>query len=154
MSKISPHKPKANGNVLPGVDDQCVAAGITTFQTAITNGSRRCGSSATGRVLIPFLAGLCEHPTLTRGERGVLLCIAADQRQADVILDYAEAAFRNSPILSQLIDARTARELRLTNNITVEVRAADFSSVTRFNFHWRDCRRGGVLDDRGQQQSR
>jgi hypothetical protein len=60
----------------------------------VVKGRRAGGSSATGRVLIPFLAGLCEHPTLTRGERGVLLCIAADQRQADVILDYAEAAFR------------------------------------------------------------
>jgi hypothetical protein len=100
----------------------------------VVKGRRAGGSSATGRVLIPFLAGLCEHPTLTRGERGVLLCIAADQRQADVILDYAEAAFRNSPILSQLIDARTARELRLTNNITVEVRAADFRRLRGLTF--------------------
>jgi Adenylate and Guanylate cyclase catalytic domain len=45
----------------------------------------------------------------------ILLCVAADQRQADVILDYADASFRASPVLSQLIEARTQRELRLNN---------------------------------------
>ena len=72
------------------------------------------------------LAGLCQHPSLVRGERGVLLCVAADQRQADVILDYADASFRASPVLSQLIEARTQRELRLNNGIDIEVRAADY----------------------------
>jgi hypothetical protein len=97
-------------------------------------GRRAGGSSATGKALIPYLAGLCEHPSLAAGERGILLCIAADQRQADVILDYAEAAFRDSPILAQLIEARTARELRLNNGITVEVRAADFRRLRGLTF--------------------
>jgi hypothetical protein len=97
-------------------------------------GRRAGGSSATGKALIPYLAGLCEHPTLAPGERGILLCIAADQRQADVILDYAEAAFRGSPILTQLIEARTQRELRLSNNITIEVRAADFRRLRGLTF--------------------
>ena len=97
-------------------------------------GRRAGGSSAIGKALIPYLAGLCEHPSLAPGERGVLLCIAADQRQADVILDYAEAAFRGSPILAQLIEARTARELRLNNGITVEVRAADFRRLRGLTF--------------------
>ena len=97
-------------------------------------GRRAGGSSATGKALIPYLAGLCEHPSLAAGERGILLCIAADQHQADVILDYAEAAFRDSPILAQLIEARTARELRLNNGITVEVRAADFRRLRGLTF--------------------
>jgi hypothetical protein len=100
----------------------------------VVKGRRAGGSSATGKILIPYLAGLCEHPTLARGETGVLLCIAADQRQADVILDYAEAAFRGSPILEQLISARTARELRLNNGITIEVRAADFRRLRGLTF--------------------
>jgi hypothetical protein len=95
-------------------------------ELCIVKGRRAGGSSATGKALIPYLAGLCQHPSLTAGERGILLCVAADQRQADVILDYAEAAFRGSPILCQLIEARTARELRLNNGIDIEVRAADF----------------------------
>jgi hypothetical protein len=88
-------------------------------------GRRAGGSYAGGKVVIPYLDGLCQHPSLVRGERGVLLCVAADQRQADVILDYADASFWGSPVLSQLIEARTQRELRLNNGIDIEVRAAD-----------------------------
>jgi hypothetical protein len=95
-------------------------------ELVIVKGRRAGGSYSCGKVLIPYLAGLCRHPNLTRGERGILLVVAQDQRTADGILDYAEAAFRASPVLSQLIEARTARELRLTNNIDIEVRAADF----------------------------
>ena len=86
----------------------------------------RGGGSRSVSVLASYWGGMCDHPTLVPGERGVLLIIAADQRQADVILDYTEANFRASPILSQLIESRTARQLRLTNNIDIEVRAADF----------------------------
>jgi hypothetical protein len=74
----------------------------------VVKGRRAGGSYAAGKVVIPYIAGLCRHPSLVRGERGVLLCVAADQRQADVILDYAEAAFRASPVLNQLVEARTA----------------------------------------------
>jgi hypothetical protein len=95
---------------------------------------RRGGGSRAASVLATYIAGLCQHPALVRGERGVLLCIAADQRQADVILDYTEANFRDTPVLSQLVEARTARELRLTNKIDVEVRAADFRRLRGLSF--------------------
>jgi hypothetical protein len=51
-------------------------------------------------VLAAYIGGLCTHDSLVRGERGVLLMIAADQRQSDVVLDYTEAAFRGSPVLA------------------------------------------------------
>ena len=51
------------------------------------------------------------------GERGVLLCVALDQRVAKIILDYAEASFERSPILKQLIASRTADALELTNGL-------------------------------------
>ncbi|MEK1929836.1 MAG: hypothetical protein AAAC47_08600 [Pararhizobium sp.] len=73
--------------------------------------------------LAAYIGGLCKHP-LVRGERGVLLCIAPDQRQAAIVLDYATAAFEQSPILKQLIANRTADTLELTNSINVEVRSA------------------------------
>jgi hypothetical protein len=95
---------------------------------------RRAGGSRSASVLGAYIGGLCTHPALVRGERGVLLCVAADQRQADVILNYTEANFRNSPVLSQLIEARTARELRLTNGIDIEVRAADFKRLRGLTF--------------------
>jgi hypothetical protein len=60
--------------------------------------------------------------------------VAADQRQADVILDYADASFRASPVLSQLIEGRTQRELRLNNGIDIEVRAADYRRLRGLTF--------------------
>ena len=86
---------------------------------------RRGGGSRAAAVVAAYKSGLCTHPALVKGERGICLVVAADQRQADVILDYAEAIFRGSPVLAQLIESRTARELKLTNGITIEVRAAD-----------------------------
>ena len=56
----------------------------------------------------------------------MLLCIAADQRQAAIVLDYVTAAFEGSPILKQLIEGRTQTSLRLSNKIDIEVRATDF----------------------------
>jgi hypothetical protein len=95
---------------------------------------RRAGGSRSASVLGSYIGGLCTHPSLVRGERGVLLMVAADQRQADVVLNYTEANFRNSPVLSQLIESRTARELRLTNGIDIEVRAADFKRLRGLTF--------------------
>jgi len=47
---------------------------------------RRGGKSRTMATLAAYIVGLCKHP-LVRGERGVLLCIAPDQRQAAIVLD-------------------------------------------------------------------
>jgi hypothetical protein len=87
---------------------------------------RRGGKSRAISVLATFIAGLCDHSSLVRGERGVLLIIAPDQRQAEIVLDYVTANFEASHILRQLIETRTARELRLKNRIDIEVRASDF----------------------------
>jgi hypothetical protein len=87
---------------------------------------RRGGKSRAISVLAAYVAGLCDHPTLVKGERGVLLIIAPDLRQADIVLGYIVANFEGSPILRQLIESQTARTLKLTNKIDIEVRASDF----------------------------
>jgi hypothetical protein len=74
-----------------------------------------------------YIGALCDHcDVLVRGERGVLLCIAPDQRQASITLEYAAAALEASRILSQSIVNRTADTLELSKKITLEVRAASF----------------------------
>jgi hypothetical protein len=87
---------------------------------------RRGGKSRGISVIATYISAFVPHPMLAPGERGVLLVIAPDQTQADITLDYVEANFRQSPILSQLIEARTQRELKLTNRIDISVRASDF----------------------------
>src|SRR5438067_10422271 len=50
---------------------------------------RRAGKSRAAAILGTYIAGLCDHShTLAPGERGVLLCIALDQKVAKIILDY------------------------------------------------------------------
>jgi hypothetical protein len=86
---------------------------------------RRGGKSRACSVLCCYVSALCEHE-LVPGERGVVLCIAPDQRQAAIVLEYCEAAFRGSPMLAQLVANRTADALELSNGIVVEVRAASY----------------------------
>ena len=91
---------------------------------------RRGGKSKAIATVATYIAGLCDHrDALVPGERGVLLCVALDQRVAKIILDYAEACFERSPILKQLIANRTADALELTNGISLEVRPASFRKL-------------------------
>jgi hypothetical protein len=75
--------------------------------------------------LAAYIAGLCKHK-LVPGETGVVLAIAPDQRQATIVLDYATAAFNESPMLRQLVVSRTQDTLELKNGISIEVRSASF----------------------------
>jgi hypothetical protein len=86
---------------------------------------RRGGKSRSMATGATYIAGLCKHQ-LVHGERGVLLCIAPYQRQAAIVLEYAAAAFEQSPILRQLVVNRTQDTLELTNGISIEVRSASF----------------------------
>jgi hypothetical protein len=86
---------------------------------------RRGGKSKAMATLACYIGTLCEHK-LVHGEKGVLLLIAPDQRQASIALSYAVATSEASPILSQLIVNRTADTLELSKKITLEVRAASF----------------------------
>jgi hypothetical protein len=88
---------------------------------------RRGGKSRAMSVLATFLAGLCDHTdVLVPGERGVLLCIAPDQRQAAIVHGYTVAAFEGSALLAPLITRKTADTLELSTGVSIEVRAANF----------------------------
>jgi hypothetical protein len=95
---------------------------------------RRGGKTYAIGGLATYIAGLCLHPALVPGERGVLLVIAPDTKQATISLDYIEANFRISPVLRQMVEARTRSTLRLTNHIDVEVRASDFRTLRGSTF--------------------
>jgi hypothetical protein len=86
---------------------------------------RRGGKSRAMATLAAYIGGLCKHQ-LVKGETGVVLCIAPDQKQSSIVLDYCHAAFEQSPILKQLISHKSSDTLELTNGIRIEVRAASF----------------------------
>jgi hypothetical protein len=91
---------------------------------------RRGGKSRAMAVLATYLAGLCDYrDKLSPGERGVVLLLAPDMKQAKVLLDYAEGTLESTPIMKQLLASRTAETLTLTTGITLEVRSASFRRI-------------------------
>jgi hypothetical protein len=88
---------------------------------------RRGGKDRAASVLAAYLSALIDWaPVLAKGERGLVLCIGPDQRQAKITRDYIEGVFDASKFLSRLIVNRTADTLDLSNGISIEVRAASF----------------------------
>jgi hypothetical protein len=73
---------------------------------------------------------LCDHSdALARGETGVLLCIAQDQRIATKILDFVQADIEGSHILRGLFKGRRSDTIELTSNVNIEVRPASFRKL-------------------------
>lgn len=82
---------------------------------------RRGGKSRAMAVLATFIACLCQHPELVKGETGVALVFAPDVRQARVILEYAIGTIEDSPLLQHDIAGRTADSVTL--KMTSELRS-------------------------------
>jgi hypothetical protein len=66
---------------------------------------------------------------LTRGETGVILALAQDQRVATQLLNYVHENLLASPILKQYLVKRTADSIELKNNIRIDVRPASFRKL-------------------------
>jgi hypothetical protein len=91
---------------------------------------RRGGKTSAVAAQATYIAACCDHSdALARGETGVLLCVAQDQRVAKKILDFCEANLSDSEILRQLIKGRAQDTIELTNNINIEVRPASFRKL-------------------------
>lgn len=88
---------------------------------------RRGGKDRAVAVLAAYLSALVDWSTvLAPGERGLVLIIAADTRQALVQRNYIEGVFDGSPLLSKLVTNKTADSIEFSNGIYIEVRAASF----------------------------
>ena len=74
--------------------------------------------------------------------------IAPDKKQAKVLLDYAEGTLQSTPLLSQLLEARTAETLTLTTGIVLEVRSASFRRIRGLTCVAVLGRRSCILDER------
>jgi hypothetical protein len=95
---------------------------VNEFEAVV---GRRGGKTTAMAALATYLSACCDHTdALARGETGVLLCVAQDQRIAKKLLDFVEANLQDSEILRQLVKGRTLDTIELTNNITIEVRPA------------------------------
>jgi hypothetical protein len=91
---------------------------------------RRGGKSLILALTAVFLACFIDWlPYLAPGERGTVMVIAADRRQARVIYRYAVALLREVPMLKALIVRETAEAIDLKNGVTIEILTASFRTV-------------------------
>lgn len=91
---------------------------------------RRAGKSLILALVAVFLATFRDWaPYFSPGERGTVMVIAADRRQARVIFRYALALLRKVPALAALIERETADAIDLSNGVTIEILTANFRSL-------------------------
>lgn len=91
---------------------------------------RRAGKSFILALIAVFLA--CFHDFrrhLSPGERGTILVIASDRKQARTILRYIRALLTEVPMLARLVERETNEAFDLSNRITIEVGTASFRAV-------------------------
>jgi len=91
---------------------------------------RRGGKSFTLALIAVFLACFFDYKKyLAPGERGTIMVIASDKKQARVIMGYVAGLLENVPMLSRLIDKKLQEAIHLTNRISIEVQTASFRRV-------------------------
>ena len=90
---------------------------------------RRGGKSFILALCAVFLACFYDwRPYLANGERGVVVVVAADRKQAKIILRYVRALLQ-VPMLRQLVERETAEAFDLTNSISIEVATASYRTI-------------------------
>jgi hypothetical protein len=91
---------------------------------------RRGGKTRTAALLAVYMAALVDHnANLSPGERGLVLFLAQNVKQAQVAFNYCAAIFADVPLLSDLVRSTTADTISLTNGIDLEIRAASFRGL-------------------------
>jgi hypothetical protein len=90
---------------------------------------RRGGKSLILALIAAYLAAFNDwSPYLTGGERGTIVVVAADRRQARSIFRYLKGML-SIPLLAGLITRETADAIDLSNGVTIEIQTASFKTI-------------------------
>src|SRR5262249_8757473 len=91
---------------------------------------RRGGKTRAAACLAVYIAALCDHSdNLAAGERGLVLCLAPNQRAAAVAVSSAAAGFESQLLLRELVVNRTVDTLSLSTGVDLEIRPASFRGL-------------------------
>jgi hypothetical protein len=91
---------------------------------------RRAGKSLIAASIAVYLATTRSYAEiLAPGERATVMILAADRRQARVLMRYVAGFFDGVPALAQLVASRTAEALHLSNQVSIEIHTASFRAV-------------------------
>jgi hypothetical protein len=124
---------------LPMTDEQQLIFEVCTGRNAAPSApateawlicGRRAGKSFILALCAVFLACFFDYRrALSPGERGTVLIIATNSRQARVIFRYVKALLTHIPMLAQMIERETADAFDLNNGTTIEVHVASFKTT-------------------------
>lgn len=89
---------------------------------------RRGGKSRVAAFLAVFLAAFRRY-RLAAGERGVVMVLAADRKQAGVIFRYVVALLDSVPMLAALVADKTKESITLTSGVSIEIHTSSYRSV-------------------------
>jgi len=91
---------------------------------------RRAGKSRIAALVAVFLAVFRDYSAvLAPGERGTVMVIAADRRQARTVFRYLVGIIEREPSLKGLVGRRTQDALDLKNGVTIEIHVSSYRSV-------------------------
>jgi hypothetical protein len=105
-------------------------APATAFVEAWLICGRRAGKSFMMALTAVYLACFRSYSQfLAPGERATIMVIAADRKQARVIIRYIRALLNDVPMLKRLVQNETAESFDLSNRVTIEITAASYRAV-------------------------
>jgi hypothetical protein len=91
---------------------------------------RRSGKSFMLALVAVYLAAFHQYRQyLASGERGTVMVIACDRRQARTIFRYIGGLLTMVPMLARMVERSTADAFDLNNDVSIEVAVASFRSV-------------------------
>jgi hypothetical protein len=95
---------------------------------------RRGGKSFVLATIAVYLACFRDwRRYLGPGERATAMVIAADRRQARVIMRYVKGLLTSVPMLARLVQGETRESINLSNRVTIEVHSASFRSTRGYS---------------------
>jgi hypothetical protein len=95
---------------------------------------RRGGKSFTLAVIATFLATFRDwRPFLGPGERATVMVIAADRRQARVVMRYIRGLLKQTPMLARTIEREATESIDLARQVTIEVHTASYRTTRGYS---------------------
>lgn len=91
---------------------------------------RRGGKSFITALIAVYLAAFHDYRQhLQPGERGTVLILAADRKQARVIFRYCRALIAEVPMLAEQLERETTEGLELSTGVNIEIATASFRAT-------------------------
>jgi hypothetical protein len=91
---------------------------------------RRGGKSFIVALIAVFLACFRDYRAcLGPGERGTVMVIATDRKQARVIMRYLTALLQSVPMLAAMIERQDSESIDLNNRVSIEITTASYRTI-------------------------